>query len=76
MKKISKVDAYQGMNEIDFKVMDQELEALLNSDQRGAQKMEHQFFLDNDGFIVLEAYWDGRIVHTLRFENKGGNIYG
>jgi hypothetical protein len=71
MKKISKVDAYQALDEMDFKVMDQELESVFNSDQRGNREMNHQFFLDNDGYIVLEMYWDGEKVHSLSFENKG-----
>jgi hypothetical protein len=71
MKKISKVDAYQGMGDIDFKVMDQELETVFNSNQRNGRDMTHQFFLDGVGYLVLEIYWDDQLVQTLRFENKG-----
>lgn len=71
MKKISKVDAYQGLSKIDFKVMDQELQSVFNSDQRKGRNMTHQFFLDNDGYIVLEMYWDDTLVQTMSFENKG-----
>ncbi|WP_243292849.1 hypothetical protein [Bacillus sp. FJAT-47783] len=66
MKKISRTDAYQRMNDIAFKVMDQELEAVFHSDQRKDREMTHEFFLDHDGSIVLEMYWDGRLVQTLR----------
>lgn len=71
MIKIARIDAYQGMDEIDFKVMDQELYQIFNSPLRGNSEMTHQFFLDDDGYIVLEMYYDGNLVHTLRFENKG-----
>jgi hypothetical protein len=69
-KKISKLQAYKAMEEIDFKVMDQELEAAMNSDQRGKQIMTHQFYLDNEGFLFLEMCWDGRVVQTLSIGHK------
>jgi hypothetical protein len=70
MIKISKIDAYAGMDEIDFKVMDQELNQIFS--QRGNKEMTHQFFLDGDGeCIVMEVYFDGKLVETYRFKNKG-----
>lgn len=71
MKKISKVDAYQGLSEVDFAVMDQELQSIYGSDQRNGRKMTHQFYLDQDNFIVLEVLWDDEVVQTMRFENNG-----
>lgn len=71
MLKISRVDAYQGMDEIDFKVMDQEMYQISNSPLCGNSETTSQFFLDEDGYIVLEMYYDKKLVHTLRFENKG-----
>lgn len=70
MIKISRTEAYKGMDRIDFEVMDQELDLVFNSSQRNGRDMTHQFFLDN-GFIVLKMYWDKEVVQTLRFENKG-----
>ncbi|MBS4191781.1 hypothetical protein KHA94_16445 [Bacillus sp. FJAT-49705] len=67
MKKISKVDAYAGMSAIDQMVMDQEVQAVFESDQRNGRKMTDQFFLDKDGFLFLEMYWDGVLVQTLCF---------
>ena len=70
MLRISKIDAYAGMDEIDFKVMDQELNQIFS--QRGNKKMTHQFFLDDDGeSIVMEVYFDDELVETYRFKNKG-----
>lgn len=70
MIKISKFDAYHAFDEIDFKVMDQELNQLFS--QRGNSDMTHQFFLDDDGScIVMEVYYDGERVETYRFQNKG-----
>ena len=71
MKKITRVDAFNRMDEIDRKVMDQELESIFNSDQRNGRKITQQFFLDADGSIVIEIYWDEITIHTLRFNNKG-----
>ncbi len=71
MKKISRVDAFQGLDEIDFKVMDQELQLTFDSDQRNGKEMTQQFYLDKDNHIVLEVYWGGEVVQTLRFQNKG-----
>lgn len=71
MKKITVDDAYQGMDEIDFKVMDQELDLIANSDQRGKREMTKQFFLDEQGSIILEVYWDGELVQSICFSNKG-----
>ncbi|MBO0961967.1 hypothetical protein J1P26_19875 [Neobacillus sp. MM2021_6] len=67
MKKISKTEAIQSMNEIDHKVMAQELESVFNSDQRNGREMTNHFFLDSDNSIVLEMYWDKVLVQTLRF---------
>jgi hypothetical protein len=33
--------------------------------------MNHQFYLDEEDYIVLEALWDDEIVQTMRFKNKG-----
>lgn len=70
MKKISKVDACRRLDEIDLKVMDQELGELLGSDQRNKREMSQQFYLTSDGDIILQVYWDKDLVLTLRFENK------
>jgi hypothetical protein len=69
-KVISKLEAYKAMDEIDFKVMDQELEAAMNSDQRGKRTMTHQFYLDNEGFHFLEICWDDVVVQTLSIGRK------
>ncbi|WP_197260678.1 hypothetical protein [Brevibacillus laterosporus] len=50
MKRISKIDAYQGMDDIDFKVMDQEL-AQHYSFASNKEDISHKFFLDDDGNI-------------------------
>ena len=71
MIKISRFEAYQGMNETDFKVMDQELYQVIHSDERGNREVSYQFFLDSDQSIVLKMYWDKELVHTVRFNNKG-----
>lgn len=71
MKKIATVDAYQGMDEIDFNVMDQELQSLFESNQRNGREMTHQFYLDEDNYIVLDVLWDDIVVQTIRFKNKG-----
>jgi hypothetical protein len=69
-KVISKLEAYKAMDEIDFKAMDQELEAAMNSDQRGNRSMTHQFYLDNEGFLFLEICWDEVVVQTLSIGHK------
>lgn len=69
--KISRVDAYAGFDEIDFKVMDQELHSISNSDQRHGRELSMQFFLEDEKTIALKVYWDGEEVETFRFENKG-----
>lgn len=71
MIKISIVDAYAGLDNTDFEVMDQELNELFNSDQRNGRKMNQQFFLEDEGIISLVVYWDGEEVATIRFTNKG-----
>ncbi len=69
MIKIAKVDAYQGMDETDFKVMDQELDLLWST--RGEQEMTQQFFLEDESTIALIVYWDRKEVANIRFSNKG-----
>jgi hypothetical protein len=69
-KVISKLEAFKVMDEIDFKVMDQELEAAMNSDQRGKRPMTHQFYLGNEGFLFLEICWGDVVVQTLSFGHK------
>lgn len=69
MIKISKVDAFQGMDEIDLKVMDQELDLLFST--KGEKEMTQQFFLDEEN-IFLKFYWDGEEVQTITFKNKAG----
>ena len=71
MKKISRVDAYSGMDEMDFKVMKQEQYLAFHSNERKESEMTEQFFLDASGDIVLEMYWDSELIHTVRFKNKG-----
>ncbi|WP_428909422.1 CopG family transcriptional regulator [Niallia sp. Krafla_26] len=70
MNKISKVDAFQGMDETDFKVMDQELESIWNT--KGDKEMTQQFFLDEKGDIFLKVYYDGEEVQSICFKNKSG----
>lgn len=70
MLKISRVEAYQGMNEIDFIVMEDELYTCFNSDQRGNRKQSHEFYLIDETTFILEIYWDDEKVHTVSFENK------
>ncbi|MBM7650539.1 hypothetical protein JOC78_003536 [Bacillus ectoiniformans] len=70
MIKISRVEAYQGMDEIDFSVMDEELYTCFNSDQRHDREQTQQFFLLDENTIILEVYWDGEKVHTVSFKNK------
>ncbi|MEC1666369.1 hypothetical protein [Bacillus mojavensis] len=72
MKKISKVDAFNVMDEIDFKVMDQEVDLVFNSDQRNGREMTQQFFSDDSGDILLELYWENKLVHAVRFKNNKG----
>ncbi|KAB2334294.1 hypothetical protein [Bacillus mesophilum] len=69
--KISKVDAFAGMGEIDHKVMDDELHGLFHSDHRNGREMTDQFFLNSDNTITLEVYWDGKLVQDIRFNNSG-----
>ncbi|MCY9517762.1 ribbon-helix-helix domain-containing protein [Paenibacillus apiarius] len=71
MKRISKIDAYQGMDDIDFKVMDQEL-AQHYSFANNKEDISHEFFLDDDGScIVMKVYFVGEEVAVYRFQNKG-----
>jgi transcription elongation factor Elf1 len=69
-KIISKSEAYKAMNKLENDVMNQELNLVFNSDQRGKQIMTHQFYLDNEGFLFLEMCWDGRVVQTLSIGHK------
>jgi hypothetical protein len=71
VKKIVIIDAYQGLDEMDLKVIDQELDLLYHSDQRGNREMTKQFFLESEDTIVLEVYWGGSRVQKYRFKNKG-----
>lgn len=71
MKKISRVDAFAGMDEIDHKVMEQELQSIFESDQRNEREQTQQFYLDEENFIVLDVLWEDTVVQTLRFKNKG-----
>lgn len=73
MKRISALDAFQGMDEVDLKVMDQEVAEVFNSAQRKGRKMTKQFFQDSDGSILLVLYWGNKAVHTLRF-NKAVSL--
>lgn len=69
--KLTRTEAYAGFDEVDFKVMDQELDSLFHSDQRDDREMTTQFFLENMGkTIALEVYWDKQLVQTIRFNNK------
>lgn len=70
MLKISRVDAYAGFDEMDFKVMDQELEDIFHSDQRNGREMTTQFYLADPKSIFMIVYWDGREVARYRFDNK------
>jgi hypothetical protein len=69
-KIISKPEAYKAMNKVENDVMNQELNLVFSSDQRGKQIMTHQFYLDNEGFLFLEMSWDGRVVQTLSIGHK------
>jgi predicted DNA-binding protein len=72
MIKLAKVDAYQSMDETDFKIMDQELNDLFNSGQRNGREMTQEFFLEDENTILLVIYWDGVEVERFSFKNKGG----
>jgi len=71
MIKISSTEAFQGFDEIDIKVVDDELDGLFHSDARNDREMTYQYFLEDEKTITLKVYWDGEEVATYRFKNKG-----
>ena len=70
MLKISQVDAYQGFDDMDFKVFDYELDLLFNSDQRNGREMTYQFYLEDAKTILLIVKWDDKVVARYSFKNK------
>lgn len=70
MIKISKNEAYSELDDIDVKVIDQELDLMFNSDQRFGREMTTQFFLKDEDTINLLVYWDGQEVANYEFKRK------
>jgi len=70
MIKISKNEAYSGLDDIDVKVIDQELDLMFNSDQRFEREMTTQFFLKDEDTINLLVYWDDQEVANYEFKRK------
>jgi hypothetical protein len=71
LKRITKIDAYQGLDEIDFKVMEQELSHQY-SFASDLKDVSHEFYLEDDGScIVMKIYHVGEEVALYRFRNKG-----
>lgn len=70
--KISKFEAFQGMNEIDFKVYDYEIDMIQNWAIDNGHKVDSQFYLDHNNTILINFYDEFKnVVHSLRFQNKG-----
>lgn len=70
MIKLSNFEAFQGMDEIDMTVYEDELYLCFESDQRKGRKQSQQFYLDDKNNIVLYIYWNNKKVHTVFFDNK------
>jgi len=71
MLKLDAAEAYLGLDDIDIKVIEQELWELRNSVNRLKRNMRHQFFLEDKKTITLVVYWDDKEVKRYRFQNKG-----
>lgn len=70
MIKISRTEAYWGLDEFDMKVIDQELDSLVSQAKNAGKEMSIQYFLEDEETITLKVYWDGKEVETFRFINK------
>jgi len=71
MKQISNYEAFQTMEAADFARYEQELSTIENQAKERGQNIGAEFYLDEDGSIVLDFKSNGEdIGSTLRFNGK------
>ncbi len=70
MFRITKVEALRSIDDNDFQVLEDEVFACFNSDQRKGRTQSEKFFILNEKTIMLEIYWNEECVHTVTFANR------
>lgn len=74
MYKISMVEAFTGMNEVDFKVYDHELETIGDWAFQNDVRITKHFYITTDGetiYLIVTKDDTGEEVIKLAFKNNG-----